>query len=249
MNYIASFSGGKDSTAMVLRLMEERRPLDHVVFFDTQLEFGAVYSVVDKVRRIVEDAGIEFMTLRNKDSVWLDMLARPTRTGNYGYGWCGGKCRWITRFKQQELTRFKKSIGGGISYIGIAADETHRMKDDNLYPLVEWDMTESDCLAYCHAHGIYWEEDGVELYSIYRRVSCWCCRYTGLGELRNMYHYQPKYWGWLKGLQHKMPEYPFRLDGKSIFDLEERFRKEDEQMELFEQRRVHQQDEIVSMMI
>lgn len=235
MNYIASFSGGKDSTAMVLRLIEEKRPLDHVVFFDTQLEFGAVYSVVDKVRRIVEDAGIQFTTLRNRDPVWMDMLARPTRSGKFGYGWCGGNCRWITRFKQQEIARFRKSVGGGVQYIGIAADEAHRMKDGNLYPLVEWGMTESDCLTYCHDHDIYWEEDGVELYSIYRRVSCWCCRYTGLGELRNMYHHQPKYWGWLKGLQHKMPEYPFRLDGKTLFDLEERFRKEDEQMELFEQ--------------
>ena len=113
MNYIASFSGGKDSTAMVLRLMEERRPLDHVIFFDTQLEFGAVYSVVDKVRCIVEDAGIQFTTLRNRDSVWMDMLARPTRSGKFGYGWCGGNCRWITRFKQQELARFQKSVGGG----------------------------------------------------------------------------------------------------------------------------------------
>lgn len=113
--YTASFSGGKDSTAMVLRLIEEKWPLDFVVFFDTQLEFGAVYSVVEQVKAIVEKAGISFITLRNKDSVWMDMLARPTRTGNFGYGWCGGNCRWITRFKQQELTKFQKAVGGGHS--------------------------------------------------------------------------------------------------------------------------------------
>lgn len=235
--YVASFSGGKDSTAMVLKLIEKNWPLDYVVFFDTQLEFGAVYDVVEKVKKIVEDAGIEFVTLRNKDSVWLDMLARPTRTGNYGYGWCGGNCRWITRFKQQELDRFNKSVGGGISYVGIAADEPGRLHEKR-YPLVEWGMTEADCLAYCHERDIWWMEDGVELYSIYRRVSCWCCRYSGLNELRAMYHYQPKYWGWLKGLQAKMKEYPFRLDGKTVFELEERFQKEDEQMELiFEEKK------------
>lgn len=121
-----------------------------------------------------------------------------------------------------------------MQYIGIAADEANRMKSGNLYPLVEWGMTERDCLEYCRDHGIQWIEDGVDLYSIYRRVSCWCCRFSGIGELRAMYHHQPKYWGWLKGLQSKMKEYPFRLDGRSVFDLEERFRKEDEQMNLFE---------------
>ena len=35
-----------------------------------------------------------------------------------------------------------------IEYLGIAADETKRIKDKN-YPLVEWGMTEKDCLSYC----------------------------------------------------------------------------------------------------
>ena len=30
--YVASLSGGKDSTAMVLRLMEEKWPLDLILF-------------------------------------------------------------------------------------------------------------------------------------------------------------------------------------------------------------------------
>ncbi len=34
--------------------------------------------------------------------------------------------------------------------MGIAADETDRLKD-KCYPLVEWGMTEKDCLAYCYA--------------------------------------------------------------------------------------------------
>jgi len=35
--YVASLSGGKDSTAMVLRLVEEGWPLDLVLFCDTGL--------------------------------------------------------------------------------------------------------------------------------------------------------------------------------------------------------------------
>lgn len=44
--YIASFSGGKDSIAMVLRLIEENKPLDRVVFIDTELEFGEQNNII-----------------------------------------------------------------------------------------------------------------------------------------------------------------------------------------------------------
>lgn len=46
--YVASLSGGKDSTAMVLRLVEEQRPLDLVLFCDTGLEFPQMYDHVRK---------------------------------------------------------------------------------------------------------------------------------------------------------------------------------------------------------
>ena len=35
VKYIASCSFGKDSLAMVLRLIEEKYPLDEVIFYDT----------------------------------------------------------------------------------------------------------------------------------------------------------------------------------------------------------------------
>ncbi|HFL3518279.1 TPA: phosphoadenosine phosphosulfate reductase family protein [Clostridioides difficile] len=34
MKYIASFSGGKDSAAMLLLILEKRLPLDEIVFID-----------------------------------------------------------------------------------------------------------------------------------------------------------------------------------------------------------------------
>ncbi len=33
MRYVVSFSGGKDSTAMLLRLLEEKAQVDDIVFF------------------------------------------------------------------------------------------------------------------------------------------------------------------------------------------------------------------------
>lgn len=55
-------------------------------------------------------------------------------------------------------------------------------------------MTEADCLNYCYSKGFYWEEEGVRLYDILDRVSCWCCANKNKKELENMYTYLRPYW-------------------------------------------------------
>ena len=49
--YIVALSGGKDSTAMLLRLLEESRPVDLILFCDTGLEFPQMY---DHIRQLEE---------------------------------------------------------------------------------------------------------------------------------------------------------------------------------------------------
>ena len=39
MNHIVSFSGGKDSTAMLHLLLEQGVPVSHVVYFETEWDF------------------------------------------------------------------------------------------------------------------------------------------------------------------------------------------------------------------
>ena len=212
---------------MVLKLIEEKKPLDRVVFFDTQMEFDCIYDVCRKIEEICHSHGIEFIWLKSKENVWLSMLARPVKD-HYGYEWCGGRCRWMTTYKTSMISKYVHK--GDTEYVGIAYDEPKRLKEKT-YPLVEWKMTEADCLTYCHNHGIYWMEDNVELYSILDRVSCWCCTNKNLKELSAMYHHLPRYWGYLKGLQSRIDR-PFKHD-KTVFDLEKRFIQEDEQLELF----------------
>lgn len=52
MKYIASCSFGKDSLAMVLLLIEKEYPLDEVIFYDTEMEFQAIYNDRDKLSKI-----------------------------------------------------------------------------------------------------------------------------------------------------------------------------------------------------
>ena len=63
---VCNFSGGKDSTAMVLRMIELGEHIDEVVCCDTYKEFPAMYRHIDRVKKIIEEHGIKFQMLCSK---------------------------------------------------------------------------------------------------------------------------------------------------------------------------------------
>lgn len=204
MKYIASVSFGKDSLAMLLILIEKRYKLDEVIFYDTGMEFQAIYNIRDKVKQLLKDRNIKYTELKPKEPFLYKMLEKEVhkRDGSiqYGYGVCGGKCRWGTTEKNITISKYLKEQYGQDyrEYIGIASDETKRIEKERnehkLLPLVNWKMTEKDCLEYCYDKGFYWEENGIRLYDILDRVSCWCCANKNKKELDNLYVYLPEYW-------------------------------------------------------
>lgn len=241
--YICSCSFGKDSLAMLLKLLEEKRQIDEVIFFDTGMEFNSIYHNRDRIKAVLQSENITYTELRNGNHFVYDMLCKPIKYReqnkpypyHYGLGWCG-KLRWATSTKTKTITAHLKRKYPDCKiyeYVGIAFDELDRVKDNpyKLYPLVEWQMTEADCLKYCYDNGYDWNENGVELYSILDRVSCWCCQNKNLKELKNIYLYLPEYWQRLRGLQSRISE-PMKGVGKSVFELEERFKQEGKQLEL-----------------
>lgn len=80
---------------------------------------------------------------------------------------------------------------------GIAADELRRIQKENnkhkIFPLIDWNMKEKDCLDYCNKKGFFWEENNIRLYDVLTRVSCWCCSNKNNKELKNYYIYLPNY--------------------------------------------------------
>lgn len=180
MKYIASVSFGKDSLAMLLKLLELKKPLDEVVFYDTGMEFNAIYKIIEQIKPMLEQKNVKFTILKPRYSFYYNMFERIFNKGksneHKGYSWCGGHCRWGTGEKLQILN---KHCRNAVVYIGIAYDETKRLakerKGNKQFPLVELKMTEKDCLKYCYEKGFKWDENGIELYSILDRVSCWCC--------------------------------------------------------------------------
>lgn len=230
---------------MILKLLEEEMPLDEIIFFDTGMEFESIYNNRNKVRQILIKRRIQYTELRDKDNFYYKMFVKPVRYKaptdennlyHYGYEWCGGRCRWGTTSKISAIKKHYKDVYGNEQvkeYVGIALDEPNRITDnpDKIYPLVDWGMTEKDCLQYCYDRGYDWKEDGVELYSILDRVSCWCCCNKNLKELKNIYQYLPRYWNMLKGIQSRIDR-PMKGKGKNVFQLEERFKKEIENEEV-----------------
>jgi len=243
MKYIASCSFGKDSLAMVLRILGEKLPLDEVIFYDTGMEFDSIYNNRDRMKKILLENGILFTQLTSKNHFLFDMFVRPVQYRNpenkpypihYGYEWCGGCTRWGTSGKLAAIRKHYREMYDEeeiTEYVGIAADEPGRIGNNarggviKNYPLVDWGMTEKACLDYCCTHGWNWDEDGIELYNILDRVSCWCCSNKNLKELKNIYMYLPKYWQRLRGLQSRIDS-PMKGVGKSVFQLEERFKRE-----------------------
>ena len=192
-----------------------------------------------QIKILLANKNIRYTELCDGEDFYYKMLVKPVKYRNgddkeypyhYGYEWCGGRCRWGTTYKVRTIQNHYMEMYGDepvSEYIGIALDESDRIEDNplKLYPLVEWGMTEKDCLQYCYDNGYDWDEDGIELYQILDRVSCWCCSNKNLKELKNIYIYLPQYWQMLRGLQSRIDK-PMKGEGKSIFDLEERFKRE-----------------------
>ena len=245
VKYIASVSFGKYSTAMVLKLIECHCPLDEVVFYDTGMEFNSIYRVRDKIKDILEENDIRYTELKPEKPFVYEMLAHPHKKKNgkyqYGYGWCGGGCRWGMLNKTRTINKY---TNGHHVYVGIAADEPKRLANLDPWksaPLAEWGMTEADCLRYCREHGVSWDENGVELYDVLDRVSCWCCSNKNRAELHAVWKFLPEYWSRLEALQERLREPMKRYCNAkygnygNVFDMEKVFEEESryEQLNIF----------------
>lgn len=140
MTNIISLSGGKDSTAMLLMMLEKKIKVDHIVFFDTSWEFPEMIKHIDKLEKYI---GREIVRLKYKTP--FDELFKD-------YGFSSFKIRWCTARKTQTIEKFIKKFSNPMQYIGFSYDERTRIKKTigYCYPLVDWKVTEEDALKYCY---------------------------------------------------------------------------------------------------
>jgi 3'-phosphoadenosine 5'-phosphosulfate sulfotransferase (PAPS reductase)/FAD synthetase len=239
---VVSLSGGKDSTCMLLMMIEKRMPVDLILFCDTGLEFPLMYEHLDKLEKTINMPITRVRADKPYEYYFLEApvkrrheteFSKKFGVNHKGYGWAGPKMRWCTSvLKDTPRERFLRPLREKYDvkeYIGIAADEQYRLtrkrnqNKNHIHPLVEWDMTEADCLKYCYDRGYDWGG----LYEKFKRVSCWCCPLQSLPELLQLYFHFPDLWEKLKEWDRRTWR-NFRAD-YSVEQLEVRF--------LFEQER------------
>ena len=161
MKHVVQFSGGKDSTCMLLMMLEKGMQVDEIIFCDTGMEFPQMYEHIDKVEQYI-DRKVTRLKAENSFKYYLFDVEKTTgkNKGAKGYGWARMFQRWCTRILKEEPTKkYLKEIGEHISYIGIAADEPKRHKNarkNDIHPLFEWGITEEMALSTCYSHGFTW---------------------------------------------------------------------------------------------
>lgn len=216
MNNIVSLSGGKDSTAMLLILLEKKIKVDHIVFFDTGWEFPEMLEHIDKLEKYISRE-----IIRLKPKIPFDKMFTKYGFASFNYRWCTGR-------KMNNINKFCRQHKPSTQWIGFSYDEADRIKKTigYCYPLIDWKVTEVDALKYCYEKGFNW--DG--LYKKLRRVSCWNCPLQPLKELKMLWLHFPDYWKKLIEMQ-KQCKWQFRKD-YTLEQLDERFRREESYYQL-----------------
>jgi len=238
---IISLSGGKDSTAMLLVMIEKKEQVDEIIWFDTGWEWPQMYDHIKKLEKKIKK---HIWKLHSKAPFNYWMFQKPIykdRNKNtlqyYGYGWPSMQRRWCAALKIDVLTYFQRMYVDPICCVGIAADEAAKAKTKEQqeknpkingtlrYPLIEYDITEKQALQYCYDHGFDWGG----LYEDFRRVSCFCCPLQKIDDLRLIKNKYPEIWQKILQMdnfcQANHHKYKFSR-GRSISDFDRVFKKE-----------------------
>lgn len=243
---VVSLSGGKDSTAMLLMMLERGESIHSVIYFDAgEWEFPQMHEHID---RLEEYVGMKFVRLAPKRPFLEQMTATPVvirkgeRKGEVrflGRGWPSPLRRWCTRNKAETIDKWTKAnVKNPVRCVGFASDEIHRTTRPKLlalgdvrFPLVEWSVSEANALAYCFSHGFSWGG----LYEHFNRVSCFCCPLQKLKDLRKLRRHFPDLWSkmlnWEQQMQRPWEHRRFYQES-TVRDLDARFREEDRQLKL-----------------
>lgn len=233
--HVVSFSGGKDSTAMLLMMLERGMRVDRVICVDTTKEFPEMYEHIAKVQEMVSPIQIEVVKIDFDYWFGEHVKTRGKRRGDAGYGWPDFRNRWCTALKRGAVSSTGKKRGGKVpenvvEYHGIAYDERERESKnagrDIRYPLIEWEITEAQALQYCYDRGLDWGG----LYEKLSRVSCYLCPLARIGELKVVHDEYPNLWREMQEMDKKSFR-NFRSD-YSLSELTQRFGRESTQADL-----------------
>lgn len=248
MKYIASWSGGKDSTASIILAHEHEEPLDLIIFSEVMFDkdtSGELPEHIDFINNkaipVFESWGYEVEILRS-DKTYMDCFHHRTVRGkNVGMkkGFVmSGHCDVQRDCKLRAIQNFWKSVEGEFTqYIGIAVDEPVRMervvKAGNQVSLLQkYGYTEQMAFDLCKEYDLL-----SPIYSFTNRGGCWFCPNMRMNQLRHLRANHRDLWDKLLALEDEPDLIGHKwntLTDTSIHDWEERFYWEERQMNIFD---------------
>lgn len=236
VKHIVSFSGGKDSSAMLIKMVEDGMHIDDIVFIKVMAtptigaEFPEMYEYIERMEDYIHRKITVVPSIVSFDKEFHRVYLNGNRKGEiYGFphtigAWCNN------RLKIKTIQNHYKSYGEHIRYLGIAADETERLTPKETFyrfPLVDWAMTEKDCIDFLNEREML-----NPLYKKFRRLGCWFCVKQNLDSLRVIRRDYPDFWNMLLNWD-KISINTFKPDC-TVPDLERRFAQEDRQLNMFD---------------
>lgn len=236
MKHIASISGGQDSTAMTVRMLELGMPLDYIVFCDTGNEFKEMYAYLDRLDVYLKNKfNIGITRLKGKHT--LETLVNiPFSKGKQkgkvrGLPYASNMSFCTRDLKKNVVEKFMKSLNDNcIQYIGYVAREKNRVHNNDKkyitfkFPLVEWGWNEPEVSSYLKEKTLF-----NELYNHFSRTGCKFCPKQSLDSWYVLYAHHPSEFEEAKRWEERAAKLDayiqnFRSD-YSLFQLEKRFEK------------------------
>lgn len=212
---IVCFSGGKDSTAMLIHLLETNQQIDEILYVD----------VGDWIWKSAQTHIHQVEKKLNVNITQLD-VSNELKKGFERWGFPSFLNRWCTGVKRDAMKSYlKNKFGGGeiVQYIGYCADEDKRTSKklyssyDVEYPLVNAGITTNDALQICYDYGF----DFGGVYEHHSHFNCWLCPLQKKSELYEVFKREPNLWANLHTMQWETDGmyYP----NETIFDIEKQF--------------------------
>lgn len=218
--HILCFSGGKDSTAMLIYVLKNKLPLSEVIYVDVG---DWMWETKRQFKQMEETLNINITILK---------VSSEIKEGFEKWGFPSFINRWCTGIKRDTMKKYLKDKYPNdkiVQYIGYCADEVKRTSKklysyyDTEYPLVEAGITTEDAIKICEEYGF--DFDGV--YSHHSHYNCWLCPLQRKHELKYIYIYMPEKWLELCKMQMQTPGY--YQSKKTIFQWSQQFWEEEKE--------------------